>query len=137
MLRHVRTVHCCQLELRDPERAQKSRFVRSESSFGHVRNEKEAVIHHESRVYSAAHLAEDVAHQWRHEQLPDLVLNRGNCFLKKSAVIALEFIDPKAAHDWVAHLLHHPCPIRSISQHPLKPQETYILAFQKSSDGGE
>ena len=93
--RHVRPRHGGKLELRHQERAHEIRLVRPQLSFGHVRDENAAVVHHEAGVDPAPHLSQDVPHVRRHEQLPDFVLDRRNRFMQKLSVVVLQIHSPK------------------------------------------
>jgi len=72
----------------------------------------------------------------RHEQLTNLVLDRGNRFLHELFVIVFKFIHPKRSHYRVFDLLHHPCPIPAIRKHSLDAEQTHIVAIQEGGNGG-
>ena len=87
-----------------------------------------AVVHHEAGVNPTPHLSQDVSHVRRHEQLADLVLDRGNRFVQKLFVVVFKFIHPKRPHHRIFDLPHHPRPIPAIGKHPLDAEQAHIVA---------
>lgn len=131
----IRSPQGCKLELGDEEGTDEVRFVFAEQSFGEIGDEDAGVIHDKADVDSAAHLAEDVADGGSHDQLTDLVLDRGNDFGQESAVIAGEFTQPEGPDHGVIDLLDHPLAVHRVGEHPLDRQKRDVVALLEGGKG--
>ncbi len=121
--------HGGELELRNEKGAEQVGLVVADLAFGEIGDEDAAFVHDKGNAHFAAHLTDDVADDWREEQLANFVLNRGDGLALEAGIPALVFVLPEVAEEGIVDLIDHPSAIGSVGKQAVESEESGVWAM--------
>ena len=119
LFRECRSSHRGGLELGYQEGTDQGRLVCAELSFGKIGEEDLGMLHDMGQGKARLHLPEYVANEGMKTELPQLVLDRGNCFPSEAGVVAFVFFLPELPDKRIRDLAHDPAPVGGIREKPI------------------
>ncbi len=127
--------HGGELELRNEQGAEQVGLVVANLPFGEVGDEDAAFVHDKGNAHLVAHLTDDVADDWREEQLANFVLNRGDGLALEAGIPAFVFVLPEVAQERIVDLVHHPATVGRVGEQAVESEQGGVRAMRQRCDG--
>src|SRR5690349_229372 len=107
----------------------------SQCPFREVDDEHLPFIHQPPKLEEIFPLTDDVSHQWRHREFPDLVLNRRDDLFPKTGTVSRILLRPESAHDRIVETRDDLAAKYVVDQDPRDIKERRSWGFEKREDG--
>ncbi len=103
----------------------------AKAAFGKVRDEQPSVVHDERNVHPRSHLSQDITHYGIQQELPELVLNRGDGLPLKARIIIGVLVLPKLQDERVFDLPDDPGSILFVGEQAIDSKKGSVLAIEE------